>query len=53
MPMMEAVKIKNCAITIQTPAAISCSGWRYMPRNARITAAKKEAVARCISYFLL
>lgn len=46
---MDAVSNKNCAMTIQTPAAISCSGCSIMDTNARITAAAKLAAANILS----
>lgn len=47
---MDAQSSRNCAITMQTPAAMSCVGWSNIDVNARIVATANDAVASPNSY---
>lgn len=50
--MMDAQSSRNCAITMQTPAAMSCVGWSNIDVNARMVATANDAVASPNSYLL-
>lgn len=47
---MDAQSSRNCAITMQTPAAMSCAGWSNIDVNARMVATANDAVASPNSY---
>lgn len=53
MPKIDAVKSKNCAITMQTPAAMSWSSLMYREVKAKAVAVAKLLTAVALSIVLL
>lgn len=51
MPKMEAVSKRNCAITVQLPAATSCASEITNETKAKATAAMNDASATTYSNF--
>lgn len=49
MPKMDAVSRRNCAITVQLPAATSCASLIASDTNAKTIAATKEPTATVYS----
>ena len=53
MPKIDAVSSKNCATSVQFPAATSCSSDMMSDVTARPTATINDATATAYSVFLL